>query len=579
MPPSSGSSGAASAALGELSTATQEAALLINQATQRLNVGATESVADLLASATLLVGANKTQHARILALSATLHLSESRFEDAARCAKTAIILSRELGDAGAEAALRSQVARILLAVGDTGGAISEAFGAMEQAQRITDRTAQLPALVECFRALAYVFLNLEQYEKAVAFCERGGELARLLGDVLSEGVLLDCSGCAYGSMASQASVTHDHERAAALLERSIANSRHAMMLARSAGHRRYEATALANAAEGLVQSGRPKDAMALMTHWPLDESSTSQTLLCHRLDTEGTICMALGRTAEAIELFGEAMRVASRPNLALAACEHLADACERDGDFPTAITHHKQLHAIYKRVASEAAQRSASFAAVYLETRETLARLQENQALATDLQLSNEQLNRRADDLLQLARYDPLTGLANRRLMDELLEQEPLEYGIVMIDVDHFKAINDGWSHLVGDIVLKRIAEIIGGCCRSADVAVRYGGDEFAVLIKRDDLCATAIIAERVRSEIERFDWTSVTERLSVSVSVGCSSGSNQGSATALAAADRRLYTAKRAGRNLVSFDDTETNSRSSSNGSSCSIQSPTLCN
>jgi diguanylate cyclase len=534
----------------------QGAVSLIERAEQILSLGETETVGVLLERATLLAHGNRAQRGRILALKVTLHRTESRYDEAARCAKEAIALFRELGNIAAEVGVRSQVARLFLAAGNAPEALTEALSAMEDAQQITEREAQLPVLVECLRALAYVFVSLEQYDQAIAFCERGAESARLLGDVISEGVLLDCIGCAYGAMAYRASATGDLTLAARLVERSIESSREAMMLARAGGHRRYEATALANAAEGLVQSGRPHDALALMAHWPADAPSKAETLISHRLDTQGTICMALGRTAEAIDHFGAALRIASSSDLALAACEHLADACEQSGDLATALAHHKQLHALYKRVASEAAQRSASVAAVQLESRETRARLEEHRAIAAGLQRSNESLNRRADDLLLLSRHDPLTGLANRRLMEELHAENPSGFGIVMIDIDHFKAINDGWSHIVGDAVLRHVAIVIGRCCRSSDTAVRYGGDEFAILVKRDDERSTSVIAERVRAEVESFDWNSVAERLTVSVSVGCSSWSNEGSASALAIADRRLYTAKRAGRNRVATDD-----------------------
>ncbi len=539
----------------EQTSAVERAAPLIERAALLLRRGETEAVGQVLSLAMIFAGTHQAERARILALSVTLHQFESRYDDAVRCAKEAIAAARELGDVAAEVGLRSQVARLFLAVGNTSEALAVALGAMEQAQQIGEPDAQLPVLVECLRALAYVFVSLEHYDKAISFCERGAESARLLGDVIFEGVFLDCMGCAYGTLAYQASAAGDHERAAGLVERSIENSRKAILLARSGGHRFYEATALANAAEGLVQSGRPHEALALMQYWP-PASTDSDTLASHRLDTEGTICMALGRTAEAVELFGRALHVATGSILALAACEHLADACERNGDLVAALAHHKALHALYKRVASEAAQRSASVAAVQLETRETLVSLAEHRAIAAGLQISNEQLNRRADDLLRLSHSDPLTGLANRRLMDELNERDPSGFGIVMIDVDHFKAINDGWSHVVGDAVLQTLALIIRRCCRSSDVPVRYGGDEFAILVQHDEERSAAVLAERVRAEVESFAWTSVAERLSVSVSVGCSASSSEGSANTLAAADRRLYLAKRAGRNRIATDD-----------------------
>jgi diguanylate cyclase (GGDEF)-like protein len=215
--------------------------------------------------------------------------------------------------------------------------------------------------------------------------------------------------------------------------------------------------------------------------------------------------------------------------------------------------HHKRFHAIYKKNASESAQRSARVTAVHLETRAARALADEHRSVAESLKRSNEQLTRHANDLMQLTLQDPLTGLANRRLMERLLNDSPGSFSIVMIDVDRFKVINDGWSHVVGDAVLQQIALLIRGCCRESDTPVRYGGDEFSILLRNGDQASSMAIAERVRFHVESFDWGRIAERLKVSVSVGYSCAAEQDdAASALVIADRRLYEAKHAGRNCV---------------------------
>jgi diguanylate cyclase (GGDEF)-like protein len=158
--------------------------------------------------------------------------------------------------------------------------------------------------------------------------------------------------------------------------------------------------------------------------------------------------------------------------------------------------------------------------------------------------------------LSSLAQHDGLTGLLNHRSFHELLDgyiddsrstAEPV--ALLLIDLDHFKAINDSYGHLVGDEVLKNVARAIVASIRAGDAAARVGGEEFCILLpgaKPDDARA---VAERLRTSIE-----SVTEPAHVTTSIGLSSGSTDATTTRslLDRADGALYEAKRTGRNRV---------------------------
>jgi diguanylate cyclase (GGDEF)-like protein len=292
-----------------------------------------------------------------------------------------------------------------------------------------------------------------------------------------------------------------------------------------------------------------------MASWSPEALKDVPSVASHHFDTHGRICMALGRHDEAVALFTAAYESARTTSLAMFASEDLADACERTGDLAAALKHHRRFHALFRQVTSEAAQRSARVAAVRLETQHAHDNAVRHRTMAEDLRRSNEQLTRRADDLLQLSLQDPLTSLGNRRSMEALIEDGGSGHAIVMIDVDRFKAINDGWSHLVGDAVLRQIALLIRGCCRETDTPVRYGGDEFAIVLRTGDTAVAATTAERVRHAVATFDWAGIAERLVVSVSVGFATRTDPdgGAQTGmLAIADRRLYDAKHAGRNRV---------------------------
>lgn len=149
---------------------------------------------------------------------------------------------------------------------------------------------------------------------------------------------------------------------------------------------------------------------------------------------------------------------------------------------------------------------------------------------------------------------DPLTGLGNRRRFDLLLHRidsarltAPLV--LLLVDVDHFKAVNDAYSHSVGDRALREVARILRAHCRTEDVPVRYAGDEFTVFL-RGDLTAGREVAERIRTAVSRSD---IIPGVRLTVSVGLATLTPDMTGDALfRAADDRLYAAKFSGRNTI---------------------------
>ncbi len=150
---------------------------------------------------------------------------------------------------------------------------------------------------------------------------------------------------------------------------------------------------------------------------------------------------------------------------------------------------------------------------------------------------------------------DALTGLHTRKYLDMVLEKytrlEKKLFCCIMMDVDHFKQINDSFGHLVGDSVLKEVAQVVRGCMREMDTVCRYGGEEFVVLMPGSLLEQAEQAAERIRkavsSAIRGPDGQTVT------VSLGCSEYEmHEDALRVLYRADKALYGAKRAGRNRV---------------------------
>ena len=155
---------------------------------------------------------------------------------------------------------------------------------------------------------------------------------------------------------------------------------------------------------------------------------------------------------------------------------------------------------------------------------------------------------------------DPLTGLANRRQLDTRFAEElaraqrfahPLS--VALLDLDHFKQINDGCGHAVGDEVLRTVALLLRRECRAIDVVSRFGGEEFAILLPETGLEGARTVCEKVRSAIERFAWAKLHVQLSVTVSLGVFElAGGMDASSALERADQLLYSAKQAGRNRV---------------------------
>ncbi len=171
------------------------------------------------------------------------------------------------------------------------------------------------------------------------------------------------------------------------------------------------------------------------------------------------------------------------------------------------------------------------------------------------------------DGLCELSLKDPLTGLANRRHVRAVLEREIDRVArsgeaalLLMLDIDHFKQVNDRHGHLAGDIVLQSVARTLESCVRPMDTVARYGGEEFAIVLPACQFGFGRVIAERVRRAVEATPVRiSPSLTLNVTVSIGGAFALQWiRSTTALWAdrADAELYKAKLGGRNCISIEE-----------------------
>jgi diguanylate cyclase len=197
------------------------------------------------------------------------------------------------------------------------------------------------------------------------------------------------------------------------------------------------------------------------------------------------------------------------------------------------------------------------------------------QMRVTNLTLTR-QLDNSAQEVLTLterleraqveALNDPLTRLLNRRGFEEVVSKlydgsTPLAgASLLLIDIDEFKKVNDTYGHLIGDQVLRAVAQILRARIKGADIASRLGGDEFAILLPDTAISGAMALAEQIRStllqrRLQLGDRNRYVENLTMSVGVACA-GNEASLESLLQRADLALYTAKRSGRNRVSSAD-----------------------
>jgi diguanylate cyclase (GGDEF)-like protein len=240
-----------------------------------------------------------------------------------------------------------------------------------------------------------------------------------------------------------------------------------------------------------------------------------------------------------------ALREAGRVEEAYDALER---ACELERQ---AFRELSQVQLSLERATLEAREARRHSDALTTKNRQLADAHTELERRANELETLHAQLREQAD-------RDPLTGLHNRRYMARELERLTQEQmagrmSLAVLDVDHFKTINDRFGHAAGDQVLIRIAGLLCDHLRESDSIIRSGGEEFIILMPRTDAKAATACCERIRHAVHTEAWPGLAGGMSVTASVGVATTDHPNDLEALIRlADQRLYAAKRTGRDRV---------------------------
>jgi diguanylate cyclase (GGDEF)-like protein len=302
----------------------------------------------------------------------------------------------------------------------------------------------------------------------------------------------------------------------------------------------------------MFRAGRLDLARALLSEVSVDDERTPAMVKRDVLIDLGRVAQAQGDTAAARACAQRAGTLNAMGNKGLRHARDLLQAsilADLQGDMPNALALHKRYHA---RVVSN---EHAAFDARVAELSATVA-AQSMRLEISDLQARNAGLSSTFKQLTNLALTDALTGAANRRGLEEgfaRLRDGGQAMVLAMLDLDHFKQINDKHSHGVGDQVLRQAGRLIADSLRDRDLLGRYGGEEFTALLVETSLPEAVSVAERLRQRVQDHAWQDLSEGLGLTLSVGIVTvRPGEAFEQAVARADVLLYAAKTQGRNRV---------------------------
>lgn len=495
------------------------------------------------------ISAAQQARARQLLAGHSLRLGE--FEASVRNGLLALEYFTATGDRLAESNVHCTLALAFHETALEEPALSHVLGALEAARACGNGTAEFWALSRS----STLHQALGDAERSIQLGRQAIAVADTLDDPEASFAAVNNLGDAFLEIArAQRAAGTD---ASAALQDGLALTRDALARALAQQHEFNETVARTNLVGFLIELGQYAEARSQAGRSKAVATANDYRNLAVNNDAQlAEVARAEGRIDLACAMMDAQLTdpsVAEDAALKVKLHRELYEMHGAAGRFEEALRHHEQLHVLMLGLTRQTAG---------LQSRMLINSLEIEQARheAQRAQLEAEMQRIRAEELHEQANTDPLTRLPNRRALDRQLPEmmstalersEPL--CAVMIDMDHFKDVNDRHGHAAGDRVLTSMAKILGASTRSTDLAVRVGGEEFLLVLGNTDLDQAVQICERVLGEVRDHPWADLTAGLTCTASVGVARLKRGESVSRwLGRADAALYEAKAAGRDRV---------------------------
>lgn len=508
---------------------------------------------------------------RALRLLVMFNSREGLAEQAIASGQAVLPMLREEADDAGRAAVLCDMAMAFLDLGLNQEALDHISESVEAARACGD--ARLLCLA--YNRVGLTKGHLGRFEEGERFLLESLAMARTLGSEEETYRALTNLGVVASDAFDAFESRGDTAAAREAIERARRHGEEALIAARGSGNAYREALTMSNLGRYLGVSGQDKAAFTLLDRaraLALEHGHRSLVLACEGNRAE--LMVRLGRHDDAIAILTEALQGAQElyaNSMVQDMHRQLYLAHKARGDFEDALAHHERYHALMREQLeqrNDAQSRlmmnrleldQARFGAERSRMEAELQRVRAEQMAA-----EAERLQAQARELRRYVLADPLTGLGNRRQVERELPRllqhsartgEPI--AAAMLDLDHFKRVNDVHGHAVGDAVLTATADLFRARVRGGDLIARMGGEEFLIVFPHTSAAWAREACERLRVAVQDHDWSQVSNGLVVTVSIGlCVRNAPIEASHLIDQADAALYQAKRDGRNRVVVTD-----------------------
>ena len=527
-----------------------------------------------------------------------LHCVTFEYEPALAALQRAHDIYTELEDAAGRAAALNWIGNVEWRRSDYGAALKAQLTALHLHRELNDPQGKSDVL----NSLGNIYFHVSEYDRALDSYQRSLRLREEIGDRAGESECLNNIGNIYGELADYPAALQHHERALTLKRqlgfadalalanvgtsaahmgdtaRARACYEEALELATRSGQKMVAATVLQQMGMLRLQEGDARGALEwLQRSAELAQADGNRYGEAQALLSAGEAWLALGEQARACAALERALAVAESigaRGFVRNAHRALSEVAEQQGDYALALQHFRRFDEVDDEIYSTESNRRVQSVLVQAQVERSQRDADLLRQANLELTAMNDELVRTNAEKAQLleqlrlqtlalekqTREDPLTGVYNRRHLDTEMELElqrakrfQRELAVVMADLDHFKKVNDTFSHRVGDAVLREVGRLLRTGVRTIDVVARYGGEEFVLLLLETSAMRAVQTCERLRMSVEQYDWSQIADGLNITMSFGIAAASAGMTASeVLHRADANLYHAKVMGRNRV---------------------------